>query len=198
MPLVGIAIAVAAAAPALARRLPRAAWRAVVAAGVAWLAVMAVLVNLRHGAWRDDPTLWVDTVKVNPRACGAQSAVGGTLLSRGIEQRSLTLLRDAVAHQQLALRLCADDSNIERAAMTYTRLGAGYAMLNHLAPARVSLERAISLSPRYALPVVWLGYVHFLSGDKEGAANLLKYAIIDLGPPDGNVAQVAQWYVDKL
>jgi hypothetical protein len=198
MPLVGIALAVAATAAMLAGRLPRPAWRVLVAAGIGALAVMAVIVNVRHGAWRDDPTLWVETVNVNPRACGAQSAVGGTLLSRGIEQRSLTLLRDAVAHQELALRLCADKTNIERAAMIYTRLGAGQAMLNHLAAARVSLERAVSLAPRYALPVVWLGYVHFLSGDKEGAANLLKYAIIDLGPPDANVAQVAQWYVDKI
>jgi Flp pilus assembly protein TadD len=71
-------------------------------------------------------------------------------------------------------------------------------MLNHLAPARVSLERALALAPRDPLAVIWLGYVHFLAGDKEGAATLLKYAIIDLGPPDTGVAQVAQWYVDKI
>jgi Flp pilus assembly protein TadD len=108
------------------------------------------------------------------------------------------LLRDAVAHQELALRLCADARDPQRAAMIYTRLGAGQAMLNHLAPARVSLERALALAPDSPLAVVWLGYVAFLSGNREDAARLLKYAIIDLGPPDGNVAQVAQWYVDKL
>jgi tetratricopeptide (TPR) repeat protein len=142
--------------------------------------------------------LWDETVAVNPRACGAQSAVGGTLLSRGIAERSLIMLRDAVAHQEVALQLCSDASDPVRASMFYTRLGAGQTMLNHLAPARVSLERAISLVPNSPLAVVWLGYVAFLSGDKERAAQLLKYAIIDLGPPDGNVAQVAQWYVDKI
>ena len=198
LPLVGIALAVAGGAGVLSQRLPRAAWRATVAAGLAVLGVFAVIVNVRHDAWHDDGRLWLNTVAVNPRACGAQSAIGGKLLSRGIEERSLPLLRDAVAHQELALRLCADNTNAQRAAMIYTRLGAGEAMLSHLAPARVSLERALSLSPRSALAVVWLGYVHFLSGDKEGAARLLQRAVLDLGPPDWNVAQVAGWYVDKL
>jgi hypothetical protein len=198
LPLVGIALAVAAAAGLLYGRLSRRAWLAARAAGVAVLCVLAVLVNLRHEAWRDDPTLWVDTVAVNPRSCGAQSAIGGTLLSRGIEQRSLTMLRDSVAHQELALQLCSERSNTMRTAIIYTRLGAGQAMLNHLAPARVALQRALSLQPRYALPIAWLGYVEFLSGDKEAAAALLKRAIIDLGPPDWNVVQVAQFYVDKL
>jgi tetratricopeptide (TPR) repeat protein len=142
--------------------------------------------------------LWADTVAVNPRACGAQSAVGGILLSRGIEQRSVTLLRDAVAHQELALSLCADRTNEARAAMIYTRLGAGRAMLSDLPGARAALEHALALAPRYALAVVWLGYAHFLAGDKDGAASLLKYAIIDLGPPDFSVAEVARRYVDKL
>jgi tetratricopeptide (TPR) repeat protein len=198
LPLVGIALAAAAAAGLARERLSPAAWRVARGAGVAVLAAFAVLVNVRHGAWRDDATLWVDTVAVNPRACGAQSAVGGTMLARGIAERSEPLLRDAVAHQELALRLCADERDPQRAAMIYTRLGAGRAMLNQLAPARVSLERALALAPDSSLAVVWLGYVAFLSGDREQAARLLKYAIIDLGPPDGNVAQVAQWYVDKL
>jgi protein O-mannosyl-transferase len=198
LPLVGFALAAAAAAGWLSERLPRPARRVAVGVGVVALAGFAVIINVRHGAWHDDATLWVDTVEVNPRACGAQSAVGGSLLSLGIEQRSTTLLRDAAAHQELALELCADSTDESRAARTYTRLGGAEAMLNHLAPARVALQRALALAPRDPLATIWLGYVCFLSGDKDRAANLLKYAIIDLGPPDSSVAQVAQWYVDKL
>jgi hypothetical protein len=198
LPLVGIALAAAAAAGALSERLLPSRWREVRAAGVLALAAFAVVINVRHGAWRSDATLWADTVAVNPRACGAQSAVGGILLSRGIERRSVTLLRDAVAHEELALRLCPDRTDEARAAMIYTRLGAGRAMLSDLPAARAALERALALAPRYALAVVWLGYVQLLAGDKDGAASLLKYAIIDLGPPDSSVAEVARRYVDKL
>jgi hypothetical protein len=197
-PLVGIALAASAVAALLWERAPPDRRRPLMLAGVAVLVVFAVLIHVRHGAWRDDATLWVDTVAVNPRSCGAQSAVGGTLLTRGIAARSPVLLRDAVAHQELALRLCSDRSDESRAAMAYTRLGAGYAMLNRLELARVSLESAMKLQPRYALPVVWMGYVYFLAGQREQAAILLKYAIIDLGPPDSAVAEVAQRYVDKI
>jgi hypothetical protein len=198
LPLVGIALAASAVAGMGALRWPRARWRVARRLGVAVLVAFAVLVNARHGAWHDDETLWLDTVAVNPRACGAQSAVGGTLLSRGIETRSTDTLREAVRRQELALSLCADAADPARAAMIYTRLGAGQAMLNHLGPARVALERALELMPRYGLAAVWLGYVDYLSGDKVGAATMLKYAIMDLGPPDANVASVAQWYVDKI
>jgi hypothetical protein len=198
LPLVGIGLAASAAAGALSERLEPGRWRALRVAGLALLAMFVAIINVRHRAWSDDATLWVDTVAVNPRACGAQSAVGGTLLQRGIDERSTDFLRDAVAHQELALHLCADKSDAARAAMIYTRLGAGHAMLSHLPSARAALERAVALQPRYALAIVWLGYVHYLSGDKDGAASLLKYAIIDLGPPDSAVGDVARRYVDKL
>jgi hypothetical protein len=198
LPLVGIALAAAAAVASAAARWPRPRWRIARGVGVVVLVAFAVIVNLRHGAWSDDATLWIDTVAVNPRSCGAQSAVGGTLLSRGIETHSIETLRDSVRHQELALSQCADSSDKMRAAMIYTRLGAGRAMLNHLGPARVALERALGLAPRYALAAVWLGYVDYLSGDQVGAATMLKYSIMDLGPPDFGVAEVAQWYVDKI
>jgi tetratricopeptide (TPR) repeat protein len=197
-PLVGIALAAAALFGLAFEAAPPARRRALLLAGVAWLGAQAVLINLRHAIWTDDATLWAETVRVNPRACGAQSAVGGTLLGKGMVSGSRAQLRAAAARQELALRLCPDASDQSRAAIIYTRLGAARALLGELPSAHAALERAMELSPRYALPVVWLGYVHHLEGHPDEAARLLKYAIIDLGPPSSGVAEVAQRYVDKI
>ena len=64
--------------------------------------------------------------------------------------------------------------------------------------ARLALERATVLHPRYALPFAWLGYLAYQEGDQAVAAMLLKKAIFDLGPPDATVAAVARYYVDKI
>jgi hypothetical protein len=198
LPLVGIALAAAAGAAALGARLPPAPARAAVVAGVGVLVVFGALTDRRHAAWRDDQTLWVETVARNPRSCGAQSAVGGNLLTRGIAENAPDLLRQSIQREEAALRLCSDDSDTFRAAMIYTRLGGAHAMLQELGPARAALERATQLWPRYALAVVWLGYVEASSGNAPAAAELLKRAVIDLGPPDASVAEVAQRYLDKI
>ncbi|HVY38048.1 MAG TPA: hypothetical protein VHM31_08935 [Polyangia bacterium] len=197
LPLCGVALALAAAFAALAEARPR----QVTAAGAALagaLAVFVVLTNLRHRDWRDDHTLWLATVAANPRSCGAQSAVGGGLLSEGLATGNAEALREAIRREQLALSLCPDESEPYRAAFTYTRLGAAQALLDDRPAARAALERAIALYPRLPLPVAWLGYVAYREGDAETAATLLKQAIIDLGPPDATVAAVARLYVDRL
>jgi tetratricopeptide (TPR) repeat protein len=165
---------------------------------VGLLAAFAALLNLRHGDWHDDQRLWLATVAVNPRSCGAQSAVGGNLLSRGMKTGDPETLRASAAREELALRLCSDDSDPFRAAFIYTRLGAARALLDDRAGARAALERAATLHPRYALPFAWLGYLAYQEGDPATSAMLLKKAIIDLGPPDATVAAVAQIYVDKI
>jgi Flp pilus assembly protein TadD len=108
------------------------------------------------------------------------------------------LLREAAARQELALSLCPERSDVYRTAISYARLGAARVLLGDVAAGRAALERATVLFPGYALPVAWLGYVAFVEGDLDQAAGLLKRAIIDLGPPDGAVAAVAQRYVDKI
>jgi hypothetical protein len=40
--------------------------------------------------------------------------------------------------------------------------------------------------------------VQFQSGDRQGAEASLRHAVIDLGPPDAMVAQVASQYMDKI
>jgi protein O-mannosyl-transferase len=200
MPLCGIALAAAAAYGAWMDRLATRPTARLGALSVAacGLAALAVVLNLRHRDWRDDRTLWLATVAVNPRSCGAQSAVGGELLSRGMASGDHQVLAASAAREELALSLCSDQSDPFRAAAAYTRLGAARALLDDPVAARQALTRAIALGPRYALPVAWLGYQAYRDGDLETAAVLLKHAIIDLGPPDATVAAVAQLYLDKI
>ena len=194
LPLCGLALAVAG---SFGRLVEKGAFGVRVVLGVC-LVSFAVLVNLRHRDWRDDHALWLATVAVNPRSCGAQSAVGGSLLSQGMATGDAGALRESVRRERLALDLCPDASEPYRAAFAYTRLGAAEALLGEHAQARAALQRAMELHPRLGLPVAWLGYVAYLDGDTAGAATLLKRAIIDLGPPDSTVAAVARLYVDKL
>jgi protein O-mannosyl-transferase len=198
LPLCGIGLAAAARFGRFMEGHPPPARRRGTLLGVGLLALFAVLLNLRHGDWHDDQRLWLATVAVNPRSCGAQSAVGGGLLSRGMASGDPALLRASAAREELALRLCSDESDRFRAAFAYTRLGAARALLDDRAGARLALERATVLHPRYALPFAWLGYLAYQEGDQAVAAMLLKKAIFDLGPPDATVAAVARYYVDKI
>ncbi len=198
LPLSGIAIAAAVGFARFTESHPGPARRRGTLLAVGSLGVFAVLLNLRHSDWRDDQTLWQATVAVNPRSCGAQSAVGGSLLSRGMRSGDPETLRASAAREELALSLCSDDSDPFRAAFIYTRLGAARALLDDRAGARAALERAAVLHPRYALPFAWLGYLAYQEGDPAASAMMLKKAIIDLGPPDATVAAVAQIYVDKI
>jgi tetratricopeptide (TPR) repeat protein len=197
LPLCGVALALAGAFGWVAEHRPRQAGRLGAALAVGLVAFLG-LTNRRHADWRDDHALWLATVDVNPRSCGAQSAVGGSLLSQGMATGDAQVLQESVRREQLALALCSDESEPFRAAFTYTRLGAAHALLDDRREARAALERAIALYPRLSLPVVWLGYVAYRDGDLETAAALLKRAIIDMGPPDSTVADVARLYVDKL
>jgi hypothetical protein len=197
LPLAGIALAVAAAAGELTQRWPTSR-RPLQVAGVAVGLAFVVLCNLRHRDWRDNDTLWAATARANPRSCGAQSAMGGTKLRDGLATHSSALLQEAVALEKRAIELCPAAADPVRGAMILTRLGAAHAVLGQLPPARQALDEAIRLAPRYALPVVWLGYVLFQSGDKPGAEASLRHAVIDLGPPDAAVAQVASQYMDKI
>jgi len=204
LPLAGVAVAAAAGVGALADGAGAARWRRAlgVVAGVSVVVAWIALTNLRHADWRNDEALWRATARVNPRSCGAQSAIGGTLLSRGMAERApdraRELLRESVVRQQMALSLCGDEGDVFRAAMMQTRLGAALALLGEPAGARAALERANELVPRYALAVVWLGYVAHLEGNNDRAAALLQRAVVELGPPDATVAAVAQLYIDKI
>jgi hypothetical protein len=197
LPLVGVSLALAAAVPLVVARWPRSR-TALIFAGAGVAIAFIVVANLRHGDWHDNDRLWAATARVNPRSCGAQSAMGGARLREGINSRAPATLAEGVALEELALRLCPPDADPPRGAVMLTRLGAANAVLGQLNPARQALDHAIRLSPRDPLAVVWLGYVQFMAGDKRAAEASLRHAVIDLGPPNATVAQVASQYMDKL
>jgi hypothetical protein len=197
LPLVGVSLALAATLPPVVARWPRGR-TALLIAGAGVAIAFVVVANLRHGDWHDNDRLWAATARVNPRSCGAQSAMGGARLREGIHSRAPATLAEGVALEELALRLCPPDADPPRGAVMLTRLGAANAVLGQLNPARQALDHAIRLSPRDPLAVVWLGYVQFMAGDKRAAEASLRHAVIDLGPPNATVAQVASQYMDKL
>ena len=128
-----------------------------------------------------------------------QSAVGGRLLILGDGRAAIRAqLREAATRQERALALCPESTDAFRAAIIYTRLGGAQALLDDRPAAQQALLRAAQLAPTYALPYVWLGYLAHLQADQETAAEMLRHAVIDLGPPDGTVAGVARLYVDSL
>jgi hypothetical protein len=197
LPLVGVSLALAAAVPLVIARWPRSR-PALLVAGAGVAIAFVLVANLRHVDWHDNDRLWAATARVNPRSCGAQSAMGGARLREGITSRAPATLAQGVALEELALRLCPPDVDPPRGAVMLTRLGAANAVLGQMNPARQALEHAIRLSPRDPLAVVWLGYVQFMAGDKRAAETSLRHAVIDLGPPSATVAQVASQYMDKL
>jgi tetratricopeptide (TPR) repeat protein len=167
-------------------------------AGAGIAAMWIVATNVRHRDWRNDQALWRATLATNPLSCGAQSAVGGALLSRGMRTGDLDALRSAAAKQEIALSLCPAEADVMRTAMMHTRLGAARALLGELPLARAALEQAIALAPGYGLAHAWAGYVAYQRGDAARAGDMLKRAVVDLGPPDATTAEVARLYLDRL
>jgi protein O-mannosyl-transferase len=198
LPLAGIALAAAAGFAHVFAAASAREQRAWLAAGAVVGALWIVALNVRHRDWRNDQALWRATLAQNPQSCGAHSAVDGSLLSRGLRTGDAQTLRQAAAHQETALALCPDDADVVRTAMVETRLGAARALLGELPAARDALERATRLAPRYGLGFAWAGYVAYREGDLARAGELLKHAVIDLGPPDATTADVAGLYLDKL
>ncbi len=198
LPLAGIGLAAAAAVGVALDDAPARVRRGALVGAAVIAALWLVAINVRHRDWRNDEALWRATVAINPSSCGAQSAVGGSLLSRGMRQNDPELLRAAADRQELAVALCPDDADVVRMAMMYTRLGAARALLGELPAAHAALDKAVGLAPRYALAPAWLGYVAFREGDRAQAAVLLQRSILELGPPDGTTAEVARLYLDQL
>jgi protein O-mannosyl-transferase len=189
LPLVGVALAFAAGVGALMSLLTAAQRRAIAGAGVLLSLLFTLLVHARHRDWRDDRSLLLATVAVNPRSCRAQSAMGVGLLRRGLREGNSALVAAAAAKQRLALSLCPPSREPIQAGIALARLGGVQFHLGDRAGARDAFERANRLAPGYSLPLAWLALLAHADND-EGRAMAALQEVMRRGTPDLETQEV--------
>ena len=119
---IGVIAFVCAGGTLLWRRLPRHQRGFVAAAGGVLTFVLAMCTVLRAADYRDEYTLWTDTVAKNPDAWQAQNRLAAAMLAR-------KEIRQAVEHLEQAVRLKPDDpdghNNLGIALVSQGRLAEG-------------------------------------------------------------------------
>lgn len=101
----------------------------------------------RNADWKDDLTLWSQTVQVAPQSARARNNLGGAYLRRG----QLTLAQE---HVEAALKIKPD------LAVARGNLGKIYLDRGDLALAEQELQEAIRLKEDEVIPRLWLGAVY--------------------------------------
>jgi Tfp pilus assembly protein PilF len=109
--------------------------RATLTATLALTTVFAGMTVARIPVWRDDLTLWADTVAKSPSAGAARGALGYALFARGDVDR-------AIAEYQAAVLLKPDHAD------SYLNLGVALALKGQHAQAAGLYEEALRLQPR--------------------------------------------------
>lgn len=136
LPSVGFTIGLAI-AMGVAQQYVR-AWRATLVAAMAIVAVFAGLTVARIPVWRDNLTLWTDTVAGSPLAGAAHGALGYALFSRGEVDR-------AIAEYQTAIRLKPDHAD------SHLNLGVALAVKGQHAQAVGHYDATLRIQPRNAM-----------------------------------------------
>ncbi|MCC6544409.1 MAG: tetratricopeptide repeat protein [Nitrospirae bacterium] len=172
-------------------------------AGIAFLVILVALYSVaivkRNSVWKDDLTLWTDTVQKAPESPLAYTALGVAYKGHG-------LYNDAVAAFQKALALGGQNNFIvhdsmakihminkrwdmaavefEKAlkafyykAQTHHDLGVCYYRINNLDLAEKHFREAARLDPKYYLAYVNLGILYSNKGMREDAVLAYQKAI---------------------
>jgi tetratricopeptide (TPR) repeat protein len=175
----------------------------------ACVVLLASLSFARCTAYKDEETLWRDTVRKNPDAWIAQSNLGNLMLQKG-------LVKEAQEHVELAWRLMPDDhvvqnnmgclllklSRWDEAAVCFQKAielrrdyGPAYVNLGNLRMGQGRLDEAIacfrqasSVSPGFAPAHINLGMALVQRGDSAGGIAELREAV------RGNPEYAAGWY----
>jgi hypothetical protein len=139
---------------------------------VAWACAPVVLICLlilterRIAVWRDDDTLWSETLRQNPRSYIAHAHVAWELEAAGLHEGARAELEAGVAD-------CPRESNFGR-----TRFCALYASklgffllyrMGDLGAARAAFEQALAFVPDFTPAVVGLGHVALAEGNLDVA-----------------------------
>jgi tetratricopeptide (TPR) repeat protein len=155
-------LATAAAAAALAARTRRAG-ALLVALGVLLAAPLVMLTRERNLVWRDDLSLWGDTVSKVPDSPRAQMNFGLALLARG-------RIAEAEDRFRRATRLAPGYS------YAWTNLGIALAAQGRDAQARQAFDAGARLAPHGDAPYYWRGRFRAARADDVGAVADLEAA----------------------
>jgi len=120
------------------------------------IGVYSVSTIIRNNIWKDDFTLWTDTVKKSPDSEDARNNLANAYASKG-------LLDMAIAECQAALRL---NPNYAEA---YNNLGVAYASKGLPDIAIAEYQTALRLNPLYAEAHLNLGLSYFAKGSVDMA-----------------------------
>jgi Flp pilus assembly protein TadD len=191
-PALGLAGAAAAGAR-LAREMPagRAAERGARAAAGALVLVLAVLTWQRCGAFRDEETLWRDTLAKNPAATSARVNLALLLTNRGANDEALGLLAAALAAEPGAPDILYNLGNVHRALGHPVEAESGYRAAVLAAPnfsrARVALAALLLDRRRPSEAAVELREAARRSPDFPGVHPLLGAALVMAGDDAGAI-----------
>jgi tetratricopeptide (TPR) repeat protein len=163
VPMVGAAALAGEGLAAAVERLAGAARRTVLFAAAAALLLLAVQARARVPTWRDDLSLWTDTVARAPGSPYAWYNLGGALEAAGDDEGALRAYRRA-----LAIDSRDGDAAVNAGAILLRR--------GEHAEALLSLELGAHLLPVSVEAHFNLGLARFLGGNFEGAAAALRTA----------------------
>lgn len=149
VPSVGFCLMLAALVDPLADR-PRAA-PALYGAGLAVLLLLSLRTVWRNADWRDDLTLWSQTVQIAPQSARARNNLGAAYLRRGELTRAEEELSAAV---QIKPDLAIAHGNLGKIALDQ----------DDLARAERELQTALRLKEDEVIPRLWLGAVFVRMG----------------------------------
>lgn len=135
--------------------------RALYSVAGAVLVLLALRTVWRNRDWKDDLSLWTETVRVAPQAARARNNLGAAYLGRG----RLGLARE---HLETAIRI-KPDFPIARG-----NLGKVYFDLGDLASAERELEAALRLRAKEVIPRLWLGGVYVREGRITDAEQIFR------------------------
>lgn len=128
------------------------------------LCIFSLLVTGRNKVWKDDFSLWSDSVKKMPDSSLAHTNFGIARFNQG-------RFEDAIKEFRIALNLKPDFYQ------AHNELGYVYYKMGRLEPAEREFQAALKLNPNYSTASNNLGIVHAYQGKIEVAIDDFKKAL---------------------
>jgi tetratricopeptide (TPR) repeat protein len=145
------------------KKLPSAVRSVTIVFTVMWGLFTVGTVN-RNNVWKDNITLWTDTVKKSPGSEVAHNDLGVAYASQGQMDR-------AIAEYQTVLRLNPDY------AMAHYNLGLAYASLSQMDSVIVEFQTVLRLKPDFAMAHYNLGLAYAFLGQMDTAITEFQTAL---------------------